>query len=694
MNTYNVGSIRNVGILSHGGGGKTTLSEAILFNSGIIERMGSTGACNTVMDYEPEEISRKTSISSSVGFSNWDGLHINLIDTPGSYSFMEDTRISLSGVDSAVIIVSAISGIKAETEKVWKFVSDAGLPSIIFVNKMDKETANFQKAKKEIEKAFGLPAVPLYIPMGAEAGFEGVVDLITGKAIRYGKNQSGIFTETDIPPDISELVIGYRKELIEKVAETEDALLEGYLEKGELKEDEIKKGLLSGARNKKFLPLLAGSAYNNIGVKQLMKMISFLPSPIEAQPIIGINPENGEKITRKPDPNEPFSARVFKTIVDPFVGSLSYIRVFSGSIGADAPFLNPTRGHMEKGGHLFIIQGKKYTQTNKLEAGEIGAIAKLKETHTGDTICNDENPIRFDKIITSKPVISVAIEPRLKKDDEKVITSLAKLVEEDPALNFHHDDETKEMILSGMGQLHLEVTAEKLRRKFGVEINMKAPRVPYRETIKKSAEVQGKYKHQTGGHGQYGDTWLHLEPLARGRGFEFVDKIIGGAIPRQFIPAVEKGIVEAMQKGILAGFPVVDIRVTLFDGSYHPVDSSEMAFKMAASLGFKKATSECQSVLLEPAMNIEVSVPDDCLGAAIGDINSRRGRILGVEPQTKSQKIKAVVPLAEMLKYANTLSSLTGARGIYTMTFFRYEEVPPHLIKKIIEEQKTAEQTT
>ncbi|MEK7279988.1 MAG: elongation factor G, partial [Nitrospirota bacterium] len=389
-----------------------------------------------------------------------------------------------------------------------------------------------------------------------------------------------------------------------------------------------------------------------------------------------------------------FSARVFKTIVDPFVGSLSYIRVFSGSIGADVPFLNSTRGHMEKGGHIFIIQGKKYTQTNKLEAGEIGAIAKLKETHTGDTICNDENPIRFDKIITSKPVISVAIEPRLKKDDEKVITSLAKLVEEDPALNFHHDDETKEMILSGMGQLHLEVTAEKLRRKFGVEINMKAPRVPYRETIKKSAEVQGKYKHQTGGHGQYGDTWLHLEPLARGRGFEFVDKIIGGAIPRQFIPAVEKGIVEAMQKGILAGFPVVDIRVTLFDGSYHPVDSSEMAFKMAASLGFKKATSECQSVLLEPAMNIEVSVPDDCLGAAIGDINSRRGRILGVEPQTKSQKIKAVVPLAEMLKYANTLSSLTGARGIYTMTFFRYEEVPPHLIKKIIEEQKTAEQTT
>lgn len=694
MNTYNIESIRNVGILSHGGGGKTTLSEAILFNSGIIERMGSTVSGNTVMDYEPEEISRKTSISSSVGFSDWDGLHINLIDTPGSNNFMEDARISLSGVDGAVIIVSAISGIKAETEKVWKFVSDAGLPSIIFVNKMDKETANFQNVKKEIEKAFGLPAVPLYIPMGAEAGFEGVVDLITDKAIRYGKNQSGMFTETDIPPDISELVIGYRKELTEKVAETEDVLLEGYLEKGELKEDEIKKGLLIGVRNKKFLPLLAGSAFKNIGVKQLMKMISLLPSPIEAQPIIGINPENRDKINRQPDPNKPFSARVFKTIVDPFVGSLSYIRVFSGSIGADVPFLNPTRGHMEKGGHLFIIQGKKYTQTNKLGAGEIGAIAKLKETHTGDTICNNENPILFDKIIASKPVISVAIEPRLKKDEEKVITSLAKLVEEDPALNFHHDDDTKEMILSGMGQLHLEVTAEKLRRKFGVEINMKAPRVPYRETIKKSAEVQGKYKHQTGGHGQYGDTWLHLEPLARGRGFEFVDKIVGGAIPRQFIPAVEKGILEAMQKGILAGFPVVDIRVTLYDGSYHPVDSSEMAFKMAASLGFKKAASECQSVLLEPAMNIEVAVPDDCLGAVIGDINSRRGRILAVEPQTKSQKIKAVVPLAEMLKYANTLSSLTGARGIYTMAFFRYEEVPPHLIKKIIEEQKAAEQAT
>ncbi|HLF85660.1 MAG TPA: GTP-binding protein, partial [Nitrospiria bacterium] len=354
MNTYNIGSIRNVGILSHGGGGKTTLSEAILFNSGIIERMGSTGSGNTVMDYEPEEISRKTSISSSVGFSDWDDLHINLVDTPGSNSFMEDTRISLSGVDGAVIIVSAISGIKAETEKVWNFVSDAGLPSIIFVNKMDKETANFQKAKKEIEKAFGLPTVPLYIPVGAEAGFEGVVDLITDKALIYGKNQSGMFTETEIPPDMSEVVIGYRKELIEKVAETEDALLEAYLEKGELKEDEIKKGLLIGVRNKKFLPLLAGSAFKNIGAKQLMKTIFFLPSPIEAQPIIGIHPENGEKINRNPDPNNPFSARVFKTIVDPFVGSLSYIRVFSGSIGADAPFLNPTRGHMEKGGHLFI----------------------------------------------------------------------------------------------------------------------------------------------------------------------------------------------------------------------------------------------------------------------------------------------------------------------------------------------------
>lgn len=688
MYNYNIKVIRNVGILSHGGGGKTTLSEAMLFNAGAIERMGNIESGNTTMDYEPEEINRRMSISSSVGFMDYEGSHINIVDTPGSLNFIEDSKICLAGIDGAIIIVSAISGIKAETEKVWRFVSDAGLPSIIFVNKMDKEMANFLGAKKDVEKVFGLPAVPINIPIGAEMGFEGVIDLIKQKAIRYEKNQNGIFIEGEIPPDMSEIVNEYRKELVEKVAETDDSILEGFLERGELNENEITKGLPIGIHSKRFLPILAGSAARNIGVKQLLKVISLLPSPAEGQPIIGTNPKNGEKISRRPDVNEPFSAMVFKAIIDPFVGSLSYIRVFSGFLAADAPFLNSTRGIKEKGGHLFLIQGKKYTPVERLNAGEIGAIAKLKETHTGDTICSEDSPILFGSISPAKPVISVAIEPKFKKDEEKVSASLAKLVEEDPSLNFRREDETKEMILSGMGQLHLEVAAEKLKRKFGVEINMKAPKIPYRETIKTSAKVQGKYKHQTGGHGQYGDTWIHVEPLPRGRGFEFVDKITGGAIPRQFIPAVEKGILEAMQKGVLAGFPVVDLRVTLYDGSYHPVDSSEMAFKMAASLGFKKAMSGCHSVILEPMMNVEVIVPDDCMGAVIGDINSRRGRILGVEPQNKSQKIKAIVPMAEMLKYANTLSSLTGARGTYTMEFYQYEEVPQHLVSKVIEEQK------
>lgn len=690
MYNYNIKIIRNVGILSHGGGGKTTLSEAMLFNAGTIERMGSIESGNTTMDYEPEEINRKMSIGSSVGFIDYEGIHINIVDTPGSINFIEDARVCLAGADGAIIIVSAISGIKAETEKVWRFVSDAGLPSIIFVNKMDKEMANFLNSKKDIEKVFGLPTIPINIPIGAEDRFEGVIDLIRQKAIRYEKDQSGKFIEEEIPPDISEIASEYRKELVEKVAETDDSILEGFLERGELNEDEIIKGLLIGIHNKRFLPILAGSAAKNIGVKQLLKIISLLPSPAEGQPIIGTNPNNGEKISRRPDVNDPFSARVFKAIIDPFVGSLSYIRVFSGSLEADSPFLNSTRGIREKGGHLFLIQGKKYTPVERLNAGEIGAIAKLKETHTGDTICSEDSPILFGSISLAKPVISVAIEPKFKKDEEKVSVSLAKLTEEDPALNLHREDETKEMILSGMGQLHLEVAAEKLKRKFGVEINMKAPKVPYRETIKTSAKVQGKYKHQTGGHGQYGDTWIHVEPLPRGKGFEFIDKITGGAIPRQFIPAVEKGILEAMQRGVLAGFPVVDARVTLYDGSYHPVDSSEMAFKMAASLGFKKAMSECHSVILEPMMNIEVIVPDDYMGAVIGDINSRRGRILGVEPQSKTQKIKAIVPMAEMLKYANTLSSLTGARGTYTMEFFQYEEVPQHLVNKIVEEHKTA----
>lgn len=694
MYNYTIKTIRNIGILSHGGGGKTTLCEAMLFSAGAIERMGSIESGNTMMAYEPEEINRKMSISSSVGFIDYESLHINIVDTPGSANFIEDAKICLTGLDGVIIIVSAISGIKAETEKVWKFVCNAGLPSIIFVNKMDKEMANFLNAKKDIEKVFGLPTVPINIPIGAEMRFEGVIDLTKQKAIKYEKNQNGIFIESEIPPDMSDIAGEYRKELVERVAETDDSLLEGYLERGELNEDEIRKGLIIGVHSKRFLPILAGSAAKNIGVKQLLKLILLLPSPAEGQLIEGTDPRNGKKVNRKFNVNEPFSARVFKTVIDPFVGSLSYIRVFSGSLDADAPFLNSARNLKEKGGHLFHIQGKKYIQTERLNAGEIGAIAKLKETHTGDTICSEDNPIIFNKLSLAKPVISVAIEPKFKKDEEKVSSSLTKLVEEDPALNFHRNDETKEMILSGMGQLHLEVAAEKLKRKFGVEINMKAPRIPYRETIKASAKVQGKYKHQTGGHGQYGDAWIHVEPLPRGGGFEFVDKITGGAIPRQFIPAVEKGVHEAMQKGILAGFPVVDVRVTLYDGSYHPVDSSEMAFKMAASLGFKKAIAECQAVILEPVMSVEATVSDDCLGAVIGDLNSRRGRIIGVEPQKNIQKIKAVVPLAEMLTYANTLSSLTGARGTYTMEFFHYEDVPPHLVNKIIEEHKTEQHAT
>jgi elongation factor G len=694
MPVYDPEKIRNIAIIAHGGAGKTSLTEAILFNSKAIDRLGSVENGNTTTDYEPEEIARRISLSSSLAYCEYNGHKINIIDTPGFINFLEDTRGCLRVSDGAVLIVSAISGVKAETEKIWKYACEFEIPRIVFINKMDKENANFYRAIGELEKSFDIEAIPLNLPMGDGPAFKGLIDLIKMKAYTF-ENSKPI----EMPlPDMEEIAI-YRKKLVEKIAEADDNLLEIYLEKGDLTDDELLKGIREGSLTRRFLPVTCGSATRNIGVKELMDIILLcLPSPVDISrivPIKGKSPKDGSIIERRPSHSEPFSAYVFKTISDPYAGKLTFFRVYSGTIKADSTVLNSVTNTKERIGQVFFAIGKKQIPAQIIGAGDMGVTAKLKDTSTGDTLCDESSPIIFEKVKFADPLLSYAIAPKSKGDEEKVSAGLQRILEEDPTLRFHRDDETKEMIISGMGQVHIEVALEKLKRKYGVEVIMKTPKIPYRETIKTSAKAQGKYKKQSGGRGQYGDCWIEIEPLPRNGGYEFIDKIVGGVIPRQYIPAVEKGVIEAMHEGVLAGYPMVDIRVTLYDGSYHSVDSSELAFKIAGSLAFKKAAQEAKPVLLEPIMKVEVIVPDDTLGTVIGDLNARRGKVQGVEPQAGgNQKILALVPMAEMLTYANQLQSITSARGLYSMEFSHYDEVPTHIAQKIIQErqaQKKAE---
>ncbi len=690
MANFDVNKIRNVAVIAHGGAGKTSLTEALLFSCGSVDRLGSVDSGTSTTDFEPEEIARKITISSSLSFCNWNTHRINLIDTPGFINFIEDTRGCLKAIDGAVIIVSAISGVKAETEKIWKYACEYEIPRIVFINKMDKENANFSMAIAELEKSFEAEAIPLQMPIGSGETFSGIIDIVTMKAMTFkgGKPQ-----ETEIPAELLPEAEGYRKRLIEKIAEEDDALLERYLEGGDLTTDEIIKGIKEGSLTRKFIPVTSGSATKNIGMAELLDtMVLCLPSPAEMariSPVRGKNPKDGKDIERKVDEKEPFSAYVFKTIADPFAGKLSIFRVYSGILKADSSVLNSASGTRERIGQVFYLLGKKQVPAQMVGPGEIGVVAKLKDTNTGDTLSDESNPVVFEKVKFSEPIISYAIAPKSKGDEDKVSSGLHRILEEDPTLTFHRDEETKEMLISGMGQVHLEVTLERLKRKFGVEVLMKTPKIPYRETIKTTASGQGRYKKQSGGRGQYGDCWIEIAPLPRGGGFEFVDKIVGGVIPRQYIPAVEKGIVEAMHEGVIAGYPLVDIRVSLFDGSYHSVDSSEMAFKIAGSMAIKKVVQDAKPVLLEPIMKVEVTAPDESLGAVIGDLNSKRGKVQGVEPQAGgNQKISATVPMAEMLTYANQLQSLTSGRGLYSMEFSHYEEVPGHISQKIVAEKE------
>jgi elongation factor G len=685
MGKYETARIRNLGIVAQGDAGKTSLTEAILFNTGMTDRLGKVDEGTSTMDFEPEEIKRGITISSSLNHCEWKGHSLHIVDTPGYTNFLHDTRNCMRILGGAVLVVSAVDGVKAQTLKIWEWANEFEVPRIIFVNKLDRERADFLKAVDDIQKSLSTRAVAVSMPVGAEHDFQGIIDLVDMKARFFKFDEAGTYDETDIPAEYREEADRLRLAMVEAAAEADDELMEKYLEGETLSTEEILRGLREGTLTKVFTPVLCGSATANIGVRNLLNFIvNCLPSPIDKGIQYGKNPKTGEDEQRRPDPTEPFSAMVFKTISDPYAGKLSLFRIYSGTLKSDSVVYNPNKETTERIGQIFELEGKKQKPVSEAEAGDIVAVAKLKETVTGDTLCDGGRPIVFESPLSLKPVISFALEAKSKGDEDKIMSSLHRLMEEDPTLQVQRDEETKEMILSGMGQVHVEVAVEKLKRKFGVEVILKEPKVPYRETVTKAIKQHYRHRKQSGGRGQFADVHVELAPLKRGAGYEFVDKIVGGVIPRQFIPAVDKGIHDAMKHGILAGYPVQDFRVTLYDGSHHSVDSSEMAFKIAGSMAFKRAMEQAGPVLLEPVMHMEITVPDDCIGDVIGDMNSRRGKVLGVEPQGSNQVVIVQVPMAEVLKYAPELRSMTSDRGLFTMEFSHYEEVPAHLTSKIL----------
>lgn len=695
MESRDLATIRNVGILSHGGAGKTTLAEALLFTAGAIPRAGRVEDGTTVMDFDPEETSRKVSIATGVGHLVYRNHLVNLLDTPGYSSFLSDTRSTLRVAGGAVAIISSLSGVKAGTERVWRFADEYELPRVVFINKLNRERADFQRAVHDMEEQLDATPLPLYLPVGREQNLRGLYDLIAGKAYETKDGKPREIPAGELSDELIAQAATYRERLIEAACEMDDELLERYLEGEEPEAAPVRAQLREGTLTGRFVPVVCGSGLLGIGVSELLDaIVDYLPSPLDKAHItriVGVNPESGEEVSRDPNPEGPVCAQVFKTLIDPYAGKLSYLRVYSGTITADATLLNTTRGDKERLHTLYRLQGKEVTPVDHLQAGEIGATAKLKQTHTGDTLADPAHPIRLPEITYPDPQITYAIETDDRGSEDKLGDALAKLQEEDPILRVHTDPQTGDTLLDGMGQVHLEVVVGRLKGRYGVNVHLKTPTVPYRETITRPARVQAKYKKQTGGRGQYGDVWLEVEPLPRGSGFIFEDRVVGGVVPRSYIPAVEKGVMEALQSGCVAGFPVVDCKVALVDGSHHSVDSSEMAFKIAGSMAWKKAMEEAAPVLLEPVVKMEISVPDEATGDVISDLNSRRGRVLGVEPKAGSQVIDAEVPMAEVLEYGPTLRSITGGRGMFSLHVERYDELPAYLKDRLIAELKKKE---
>lgn len=662
----------------------------MLFGAGAIQRLGRVQDGTSTLDYEPEETKHHVSISTALHSLSWKKYPVTLIDTPGYAAFLADAVNCMRAFGGAVFVLNPSVGLRVESERLWAHANANRISRLLFVSKMDHEQADVEARIAPILDTLEAKGIFLQMPIGAEANFKGVVDLLSMKAFIY-EGDSGKFSEAEIPTDLKIAAEEWRQKMVEDVCETDDELLEKFLDGKELSSEELKKAIRDATRERKIFPILFGSATRQIGISQLLDAVTdYLPAPLEDGEIEGSNPTKGETIKRAADPSAPFSAYVFKTVIDPFAGKLSIMRVLSGRVAPDITCYVPNRQAKEKMGHIFRLEGKKQEAVKEAVAGEIIAAAKFKDIATGDTLCDEKAPIQYPGTVHFAPNISFALEPKSKADEDKLPQGLHRMMEEDQTIAMHRDEETRDFILSGMGQQHIEIIVEKLKRKYGAEVVLKAPKVPYKETIRASASAQGRLKKQTGGRGQFGDTWLKVEPLQPGKGFEFVDQIVGGAIPRNYIPAVEKGVREAMAGGYLAGYQMVDVRVTLYDGSYHDVDSSDMAFKIAASMGFKNAIEKAKPVLLEPIMNMEISVPDECMGDVIGDLNSRRGKVLGMDTKGHTQVIKSRVPMSEVLKYAPDLRSITSGRGEFQMEFSHYEELPAHLSEKVIKEAKAS----
>jgi elongation factor G len=682
-----VDKIRNIAIVAHGGAGKTSLAEAMLYNGKLTNRLGRVEDGNTVMDFEPEEVKRQTSINAGFHQVPWKKHAIDIVDTPGDQNFFNDTKSCLMATDAAVFVVDAIDGVKVQTEQAWEFADEYNSPRMIVLNKLDRDNTDFHKAIADIGESLDIRPLVVHLPLGLAADFKGLINLIDMKAYTY---TDGKATAGDIPDEFKDDAETAREEFIESVAEADDELVEKYLEGESLSNDEIKQALRTGTVNRTFVPILVASATKNIGVDKILDFITeCMPSPEDREPRKAKIDGADDEIECLPDPNAPFAAIVFKTMADPYAGRLTICRIISGSLGKDGVFFNSSKSIKERFSQLLRICGKEQKTITKALPGEIIAFSKLKETQTGDTICDESRKITFEPVQPMPALITYAVQPKAQGDEDKIMSSLIRLKEEDTALIIERNSETKEILLSGRGQLHIESAVEKIKRKFNVDVLLNLPKVPYRETIKKKVRVQGKHKKQSGGHGQYGDCWIQMEPLERSSGFEFVNKIVGGVIPRQFIPAVEKGIVEASETGVLAGYKCIDFRATVDDGTYHTVDSSEMAFKIAGSLAFKKAAEQAGPILLEPIMKVTIITPDEYMGDIMGDLNgNRRGRVLGMDSKGKNQIINANAPMAEMLTYAPDLNSMTGGRGTFISEFSHYEEVPAQMAEKIIEKAK------
>jgi len=686
---YEGRDIRNVGVVGHGDSGKTSLTAGLLYTAGATNRLTRVDEGNTITDFDEEEIQRKISISTALAYAEWKKAKINILDTPGYNIFINDTRSALAAAEASLVVVDAVAGVEVQTEKVWAFSDEFKLPRALVINKLDRERSSFERTLESIRSVFGRTAVPIQLPWGAEREFKGVIDLVRMKAYSYIPDGDGKGKESDIPADMADEAQAAHEVLVEMVAEGNDALLEEFFEKGTLPVEHILDGLKFTLREMRIFPVLCASAQHNIGLDQILNFIvENLPSPTDRGTVTGI--QNGKEVARKIADSEPVSAFVFKTTADPFAGRITFFKVYSGILKNDANLQNVQRGPAERLAHIACAMGKTLTHVTELHAGDIGAVAKLRDTLTGDTLADKASLIEYPAVKLAEPSIAFAIEAKSRPDEDRMGNAIHRILEEDQSLRFYRDPQTKEFLLGGSGQQHVEIVVSRLKKRYGVDVALKAPKIPYRETIRGKADVQGRHKKQTGGHGQFGDCWIRMEPLPRGAKFEFVNEIFGGSIPKNYIPAVEKGIIEAAQNGFLAGFPMVDFRVVLYDGSYHDVDSSELSFKLAARKAFRNAMQAAKPALLEPIMNVEIQAPVEYAGDLMGDLNQRRGRVAGMDTKGSTQIIRAKVPMAEMLNYQNDLTSMTQGRATFAMDFDHYDFVPPHQAEKIISAAKAA----